>query len=107
MQRRQLLTGLGGGATALALGLLFTPRSGIGGDRPEPLPPTGDDPFTLGVASGMPTPDSVVLWTRLAPRPFEPLGGLPALDHAGEVTEHARPRPEPPEPHPAPPDPPL
>ena len=77
MQRRQLLTGLGGGATALALGLLFTPRSGIGGDRPEPLPPTGDDPFTLGVASGMPTPDSVVLWTRLAPRPFEPLGGLP------------------------------
>ena len=24
------------------------------------------DPFTLGVASGDPTPDSVVLWTRLA-----------------------------------------
>lgn len=25
------------------------------------------DPFSLGVASGMPRPDSVVLWTRLAP----------------------------------------
>lgn len=35
------------------------------------------DPFSLGVASGYPTPDSVVLWTRLAPSPFEPGGGLP------------------------------
>lgn len=33
-------------------------------------------PFTLGVASGDPTPDGVVLWTRLAPRPLEPGGGL-------------------------------
>jgi phosphodiesterase/alkaline phosphatase D-like protein len=31
-----------------------------------------DDPFTLGVASGDPTPTEVVLWTRLAPRPLEP-----------------------------------
>jgi phosphodiesterase/alkaline phosphatase D-like protein len=29
-----------------------------------------DDPFTLGVASGDPTPTGVVLWTRLAPRPW-------------------------------------
>jgi alkaline phosphatase D len=28
-------------------------------------------PFTLGVASGDPRPDSVVLWTRLAPRPLD------------------------------------
>ncbi len=34
------------------------------------------DPFTMGVASGDPDATSVVLWTRLAPRPFEPLGGL-------------------------------
>jgi len=34
-------------------------------------------PFTLGVASGDPLPDRVVLWTRLAPEPFAPLGGLP------------------------------
>jgi alkaline phosphatase D len=37
-----------------------------------------DNPFTLGVASGDPLPDSVVLWTRLAPRPHEPGNGLPA-----------------------------
>lgn len=36
------------------------------------------DPFTLGVASGDPTPDGVVLWTRLATDPLAPdgLGGL-------------------------------
>jgi alkaline phosphatase D len=28
-------------------------------------------PFALGVASGSPRPDGVVLWTRLAPRPLE------------------------------------
>ena len=28
-----------------------------------------DYPFTLGVASGEPLPNSVVLWTRLAPNP--------------------------------------
>ena len=37
-----------------------------------------DDPFTLGVASGYPTPQSVVLWTRLALKPRQPGGGLPA-----------------------------
>lgn len=37
---------------------------------------TPDDPFTLGVASGEPTPDGMVLWTRLAPRPLDPDGGL-------------------------------
>ena len=35
------------------------------------------DPFTLGVASGYPTQSSVVLWTRLAPTPREPGGGVP------------------------------
>ena len=33
-------------------------------------------PFPLGVASGDPWPDGVVLWTRLAPRPLEG-GGMP------------------------------
>jgi alkaline phosphatase D len=32
------------------------------------------DPFTLGVASGDPLPDSVILWTRLAPEPLDPAG---------------------------------
>ena len=34
--------------------------------------------FTLGVASGEPRPDSVVLWTRLAPKPHLANGGMPA-----------------------------
>jgi alkaline phosphatase D len=35
------------------------------------------DPFTLGVASGYPTNDGFVLWTRLAPEPLAPDGGMP------------------------------
>ncbi len=34
------------------------------------------NPFMLGVASGDPTPEGVVLWTRLAPKPLEPYGGM-------------------------------
>ncbi len=33
-------------------------------------------PFSLGVASGDPLPDGVVIWTRLAPKPLEPAGGM-------------------------------
>ncbi|UOQ91577.1 alkaline phosphatase D family protein [Halobacillus shinanisalinarum] len=38
-----------------------------------------DNPFKLGVASGDPLSDSVVLWTRLAPEPLaeDGLGGMP------------------------------
>src|SRR3954470_20636299 len=37
-------------------------------------------PFTLGVASGDPSPDGFVLWTRLAPAPLntDGLGGMPS-----------------------------
>ena len=35
-----------------------------------------DYPFQLGVASGDPTPSGGVLWTRLAPRPLDPDGGM-------------------------------
>jgi len=35
-----------------------------------------DDAFQLGVASGDPTPTGAVIWTRLAPRPLEPEGGM-------------------------------
>ncbi len=38
-----------------------------------------DDPFALGVASGDPAADGVVLWTRLAPDPLNG-GGMPAKD---------------------------
>ena len=76
MHRRDLLARFGGGAAALALGSLFARAAGSGDERGLLLA-NQDDPFTLGVASGMPLADSVVLWTRLAPRPHEPLGGLP------------------------------
>ena len=33
------------------------------------------NPFALGVASGFPVQDSVVIWTRLAPDPLAPSGG--------------------------------
>lgn len=55
--------------------------SGIGLVGPYPLINTSKNIsqglFTLGVASGDPLPDSVVLWTRLAPKPLEG-GGMPS-----------------------------
>jgi len=41
-------------------------------------PTFATNPFTLGVASGDPAPDGVVLWTRLAPAPLADDGGMPA-----------------------------
>ncbi|WP_084774437.1 alkaline phosphatase D family protein [Nonomuraea candida] len=52
-----------------------------------------ESPFTLGVASGDPGPDSVVLWTRLAVDPLAPdgFGGLPPnVAAAGVIYEVAR-----------------
>ncbi len=46
-------------AAAATTGGLWLPRSAVA----QPL--LSDNPFTLGVASGSPTHDSVVLWTRL------------------------------------------
>ncbi len=40
--------------------------------------PSAPAPFTLGVTSGDPLPDSVVLWTRLAPDPLHG-GGMPPV----------------------------
>jgi alkaline phosphatase D len=37
------------------------------------------DPFSLGVASGDPSPDGFVLWTRLAPQPLMARGGMHAV----------------------------
>lgn len=50
-----------------------------------------DNPFSLGVASGWPRPDRVVLWTRLAPKPLDG-GGMPdaPVDVAWEVAEDER-----------------
>jgi alkaline phosphatase D len=43
----------------------------------NPIQPTfGADAFQLGVASGDPSDDGFVLWTRLAPDPLDPAGGM-------------------------------
>lgn len=51
-----------------------------------------DYPFKLGVASGEPTSDGFVLWTRIAPQPFAPHAGVPlsALPVQWEVAEDDR-----------------
>ncbi|MDZ4370275.1 MAG: alkaline phosphatase D family protein [Phenylobacterium sp.] len=48
-----------------------------------------DYPFRLGVASGEPLPDGVVLWTRLSLDPTAPAGGLPPepIDVRWEIAE--------------------
>ena len=52
-------------------------RAGAGHVSPVQTSPRFDrSPFTLGVASGDPTDDAVVLWTRLAPDPLAPGGGM-------------------------------
>ncbi|MEO5672734.1 MAG: alkaline phosphatase D family protein [Ramlibacter sp.] len=67
IDRRRLLRLAAGSATALWL-----PRSAWSQPR------FSGDPFTLGVASGSPSQDSVVLWTRLvAPGLFQGLGTQP------------------------------
>ena len=69
MNRRQFLENSGAVASALVIGRHLARAAG--GD-----PFTG--PFTLGVASGEPSADGFILWTRLAPAPLAPdgLGGM-------------------------------
>jgi alkaline phosphatase D len=70
--------------SSLALcGIVPTPRADASAPRRDLRFPT--TPFTLGVASGDPTADGVVLWTRLAPDPLGD-GGMPPVDV--EVTWH-------------------
>lgn len=49
------------------------------------------NPFTLGVASGYPSASGVCLWTRLAPVPLAPDGGMPerTVEVRWEVAEDA------------------
>ncbi|MEU3749988.1 MULTISPECIES: alkaline phosphatase D family protein [Streptomyces] len=74
--RRRFLT-VTGAAAALAFATQL-PAAGAAAAAELDGRRVTEDPFTLGVASGDPLPGSVLLWTRLAPRPFEPDGGLPA-----------------------------
>jgi alkaline phosphatase D len=74
--RRRFLT-VTGAAAALAFAVDL-PTAGTAAAAELDAARITDDPFTLGVASGDPLPGSVLLWTRLAPAPFQPDGGLPA-----------------------------
>lgn len=70
LSRRSLLQ-IAGTLAVSSTGIPHVFAAGTGGSG---------SPFTLGVASGDPLPDSVILWTRLAPSPFEPGGGMPSRE---------------------------
>jgi alkaline phosphatase D len=70
MDRRRFMQFSG----ALAGAALFTQYRG---DLARAAAPLGGYPFTLGVASGDRRPHGTVLWTRLAPDPLVPGGGMP------------------------------
>ncbi|MBY0097236.1 alkaline phosphatase D family protein [Mesobacillus maritimus] len=74
MDRRRFLETTGKIA-GLSLGL--TIAQSLGGFSVDAAPKFSQYPFTLGVASGDPLSDSVVLWTRLAPDPLNG-GGMPS-----------------------------
>jgi alkaline phosphatase D len=75
---------------------LMAATAAVGGlhgcSAPGASPRLSDDPFRLGIASGDPAADGVVLWTRLCPKPSEPDGGLPpeALEVDWELAEDER-----------------
>jgi alkaline phosphatase D len=69
IDRRTFLGGLAGVGVAIGGGGRLLGGLGRRGGGTSALPA---DPFQLGVASGDPLPDSVVLWTRLAVDPMSP-----------------------------------
>jgi alkaline phosphatase D len=79
--RRRFLT-----TTSLAAAAVWASRAE---GRVLANPSFSADPFALGVASGEPTPDGVVLWTRLAQKPLEPGGGMPqeAVEVSWEIAD--------------------
>ncbi|MGI5216951.1 alkaline phosphatase D family protein [Nocardia sp. CA-290969] len=85
LSRRALLHAGSAGAVAMLAG------AGLVSSAPFRAPRLLGDPFSLGVASGDPLPDGVVLWTRLAPDPFAPDGlggtGLAPVTVEYEVAE--------------------
>jgi len=83
LTRRFVLTSAASGAAAaLTAGCTLPHTEGA-------APVFRNDPFSLGVSSGEPTSDGFVLWTRLAPNPMDPDGGMPpeAVDVVWELSE--------------------
>ncbi|MDQ3541847.1 MAG: PhoD-like phosphatase N-terminal domain-containing protein, partial [Chloroflexota bacterium] len=84
-RRRLLASGAvgAGGAALTAVSFRGGPTrvltaSQEAGATPESKPTFASSPYALGIASGDPAPDGVVLWTRLAPDPLadDGLGGM-------------------------------
>jgi alkaline phosphatase D len=84
MDRRRFLAASG----SLAAAAVWSNRA-LGFVQQNPTFP--GYPFQLGVASGDPEPESVVLWTRLAPHPLDG-GGMPAdgVEVGWQVAEDER-----------------
>src|SRR5437763_5454931 len=80
LSRRRFLS-----TTSLAAAAVWSSRA-IGAVKQNAKLP--DHPFQVGVASGDPSPDGFVIWTRLAPKPIEG-GGMPdeAVEVAWQVAE--------------------
>jgi alkaline phosphatase D len=68
MDRRNFLKATGKSAAVTAIGLSIPTINKT--EDVEAAPVFTVYPFTLGVASGDPLPDSIVLWTKLAPNPL-------------------------------------
>lgn len=73
LQRRRFLSAMAMGAAAA------TVASPWKGSAFAATPRFVNDPFSLGVASGDPTADGFVLWTRLAPNPYDADQGITDL----------------------------
>lgn len=82
--RRRFLTGLA------ASGLLLT-GGGVIDQRLWANPVFAAYPFGLGIASGDPSADGFVIWTKLAPLPLARNGGMPmkAVEVAYEIAAEA------------------
>lgn len=80
MQRRQFLQSLSCAASvpALAQAVAMAAMTSHAAGLVQAVPSWRSDPFALGVASGEPRADSVLLWTRLYPGAARP--GLSATD---------------------------
>ncbi|MFI7600335.1 alkaline phosphatase D family protein [Actinoplanes sp. NPDC049681] len=78
MSRRRFVAAAGGAVAGLIAGPALVDPDGRARAVPRPgaAGPLPSHMFTLGVASGDPAPDGVVLWTRLAPDALHG-GGMP------------------------------
>ena len=72
LDRRSFLV-LGAAATG---GAVLATGVAEAGEERKKKPAKPANPFSMGVASGDPTSTSVILWTRLAPKPLELDGGM-------------------------------